>query len=86
MSCGTDGKPMSPHKVARRIADSRPNSGVTDSISSILFWPDGAIAVVEQTAIQLSRSTGSPVKTLPLKSRLRAERGMRSGGRVTASG
>ncbi len=60
-----DGKTLFQHKVEPPVVDARPQNGVSDSVSRLLFRADGrAVAVVEPKAIQVIPLDGTPVQLL----------------------
>jgi WD40 repeat protein len=61
-----DGVELLQRKIAAPEADPEPGSGVTDSVSRIVFRPDGkAVAVVARNAVDVIPVDGTAVKTLP---------------------
>ena len=60
-----DGKTLFQQKVEAPVVDAQPQSGVSDSVSRLLFRPDGrAVAVVEPKAIRVVPLDGAPVQLL----------------------
>jgi WD40 repeat protein len=60
-----DGKTLLQQKVEAPVVDAQPQSGVSDSVSRLLFRPDGqAVAVVEPKAIRVIPLNGAPVQLL----------------------